>query len=195
MNPEQLKQIPLFKDVAPTDLQALIKLMKQGSYPAGAILFEAGSVGDSMYIILSGRIRIYVEDEGGHQLTLTYHEAGQVFGELSLLDQRPRSAAAAVEVALSVLILQRLDFLAFLNERPQVGLVMMQGLAAIVRSSNQYLDRIIDWGNRLARGDYDQIIHEASSSQAEEEIQELLGAFLEMAQNIKARHEALRQRQ
>lgn len=137
---EQLQKSDLFKEVAPADLEALVERMKVQSFPEGAVLFKAGDVGDAMYIIRSGRIRIFMHDAAQNEITLTHYGQNEIFGELSPIDQRPRSASAAAAEPLEVLVLSREDFLSFLNERPQIGLAMMRSLAQRLRNTTTYLE-------------------------------------------------------
>ena len=65
------------------------------TYPDGTVLFDAGDRADTMYIIRSGKVRIYREKDG-HETTLDVLKPGDFFGEMSLFDKRPRSAAAQV---------------------------------------------------------------------------------------------------
>ena len=65
------------------------------TYPDGTVLFDAGDRADTMYIIRTGKVRIYREKDG-HETTLDILKPGDFFGEMSLFDKRPRSAAAQV---------------------------------------------------------------------------------------------------
>jgi signal-transduction protein with cAMP-binding, CBS, and nucleotidyltransferase domain len=121
---EQLTGSPLFRGVDRADREALIKVMRSQSYPKGAVLFHKGDAGDSMYIILSGRVRIFTHDAQGNEITIRH--LSEMFGEFSMLDQKPRSASASAAADLEVLVLHRDDFNAFLRERPLVGLSMMR---------------------------------------------------------------------
>lgn len=189
MDVSSLQQVPLFQGVELPDLQALMTLMQQQKYAAEEIIFEKGSRGESMYIVLAGRVRIYLEDELGNELTLIQHDAGEIFGELSLLDQAFRSANAIAEESTSTLILERVDFLAFINERPQVGIAMMRNLAAMLRYSNTFMEQIVEWGNRLVSevGEYEQVVAEVSKPSLNRQIRELLSAFLQMAESLRNR--------
>ena len=137
---EQLQKTDLFREVELADLQALIERMQQEHYEVGAVLFRAGDAGDAMYIIQSGSIRIYMNDETGKEIGLTQYGKNEIFGELSPIDQRPRSASAVASDALDVLVLKREDFLAFLDERPQIGLAMMRSLSQRLRFTTTYLE-------------------------------------------------------
>jgi len=137
---DQLGKTDLFKEVDPLDLEALVSHMKEQNFPEGAVLFKAGDAGDAMYIIQAGRIRIFMHDAAHNEITLTHYGQNEIFGELSPIDERPRSASAAAAEPLGVLVLNRDDFLTFLNERPQIGLAMMRSLAQRLRNTTTYLE-------------------------------------------------------
>lgn len=189
MDIHQLQQIPLFHEVAPSDLQALLTLMPRQTFSAGELILEGRSLGDKMYIVLSGQVRIFIEEEeDDYRLTIALIGAGQVFGELSLLDQAPRAASVIAETEAEMLLLHRVDFLAFINERPQVGIAMMQNLATIIRYSNTYLEQFAEWGQRLLeQEDYDQVMAEAAQSSTDQHVSALLDAFLIMVRRLHER--------
>lgn len=80
------------------------------NYPDGTVLFDAGDRADCMYIIRSGKVRIY-RDKDGHETTLDILKPGDFFGEMSLFDKRPRSAAAQVvgDTELQIMTLEDLE--------------------------------------------------------------------------------------
>src|SRR5258708_39444843 len=119
---EQIQASPLFKGVPLSDLEALVAAMQTASYPAQTTLFRKGDPGDTMFIILSGKLRIFTYDADGHELTLTHYGPGRIFGDFSLLDQQPRSASAITEEPLEVLYLQRAAFMILLPKYPSIGL-------------------------------------------------------------------------
>ncbi len=192
---EQLEQSPLFKGVPLADREALVSVMHRQSCPLGTILFERESVGNSVYIILSGRIRIYTydgHDEDSREFTIRHYGQSQLFGEFSMLDQKPRSASAAAAEDSEVLVLHRDDFLAFLQERPFVGLSMMQNLVERVRYTTTYLQRVMDATQRLSQGEYDQIAQDFLTSGSDSEIEKLLDAFVQMVRSVQSREETLK---
>lgn len=182
---------PLFKGVNLADREALIQVMQRRSFPKGTVLFQKGDLGNSMYIILAGRVRIYTQDTQGNELTLRY--LSELFGEFSVLDQQPRSASAAAAEDLEVLILQRDDFLGFLKERPLVGLSMMRNLAERVRYTTTYLQKVMDATQQLMQGNYDQAVRDIPDSETDAEIQGLLQSFVQMVRGVQAREHTLKQ--
>jgi CRP-like cAMP-binding protein len=186
---DQLAGSQLFMGVARADREALISRMRRQSYAKGAVLFDKGDAGDSMYIILSGRVRIYTRDAQNNEITIRY--LSEMFGEFAMLDQKPRSAAAAAAEDLEVLVLHRSDFNAFLRERPLVGLSMMRSLVERVRYTTTYLQRVLDATEQLSQGDYN-VMRTVAESSADEEIQVMISAFVQMVRGVQAREETLK---
>jgi CRP-like cAMP-binding protein len=186
---DQLEGSKLFKGVERADREALIARMSRQSYPKGAVLFEKGDVGDSMYIILSGRVRVYTRDAQNDEITIRY--LSEMFGEFAMLDQKPRSAAVAAADDLEVLVLHRSDFNAFLRERPLVGLSMMRSLVERVRYTTTYLQRVLDATEQLSQGNYNAMKTVAASGD-DEDIQVLISAFVQMVRGVQAREESLK---
>ena|SRR5258706_12500559 len=193
---EQLKQAPLFKGVSLPDLEALVKTMKQESYPAGALLFSKGDPGDSMYIILSGKVRIYTHDAEDKEFTLTEYGANKVFGDFSILDQQPRSAYATVIEPATLMTLSRDQFLAFMPDHPSLGLTIIRHLTDRLRYITVYLNKVTTFGERLASGDYEKAIQEFTTvgqdeGEVDTQIETLIAAFMQMARSVKEREESL----
>lgn len=182
-----------FKGVSPADLRVIVNLMKRETYPAGTILFKKGDAGDSMYIIVSGRLRIYTYDAQGNELTLTQYGPARVFGDFSLLDQQPRSASAEAVDQLEVLMLRRDEFLKLLPQYPMLGLALIRNLADRVRHITYYLNTVNSFTQRLSAGEYEQAIKEIPVNNNDHEIQGLFKTYLEMVHSLQAREEQLKQ--
>jgi CRP-like cAMP-binding protein len=187
---EQLAGSPLFKGVDRADREALITAMHRQSHPKGTVLFNKGDAGDSMYIILSGRVRIYTHDDQGNEITIRH--LSEMFGEFSMLDQKPRSASASAADDLEVLVLHRDDFNTFLRERPLVGLSMMRNLVERVRYTTSYLQHVLDATEQISQGNFEQAIQTVPESGTDAEIQGLVQAFLHMVRGVQAREETLK---
>lgn len=184
----------LFRGVAEDDLTALMQVMEARNYAAGDVLFRRGDEGDSMYEIIAGAIRIYTEDAQGNELTLVVRRAGEVVGELALLDKQPRSASASAAEPLHVMVLHRDQFMKFLQERPAVGMHMMRTLTGRIRYTTEYLQKVMDWINRLTVGDYHKTLEELTKeAESGGEMQKLIGAFLQMIRQVQDRQSSLEQ--
>ena len=137
---QQLRKTDVFREVALPDLEALVARMQKQVFQQGTVLFNVGDLGDTMYIILAGQVKIYTLDELGNEVIIIHYGVNEIFGELSPIDQQPRSASAAATQLLEVLVLDRDDLLHFLVERPQIGLAMMMSLAQRLRHTTTYLE-------------------------------------------------------
>jgi CRP/FNR family transcriptional regulator/CRP/FNR family cyclic AMP-dependent transcriptional regulator len=190
---EELKKFSLFKSVELSELEALASKMQQQSHPQGAVLFEKDQPGDAMYLIRSGRVRVFLRDSQGNEITFRHFGAGQIVGEFALIDDKPRSASAEAAEPLEVMILSRDNFLLLLRERPILGVEMMRSLAERVRYTTSYLEKLFSAINLLVNSEYEQAIKEMTISTDQDEIQNLINAFVQMVTTLREREAALNQ--
>ncbi len=186
---DRLADHPLFKGVARADCEALLRVMERRRFPKGIVLFRRGDVGSAMFIILSGKVRVYTRDAKGNEFTIRY--LSEMFGEFSMLDERPRSASVAVVEDLDVLILHRDAFTRYLRKHPMVGLAMMRNLVERVRYTTTYLQRVIEATRQLADGNYALGVQDVPEAESDAEIQALIQAFVQMVQQVRERELAL----
>lgn len=184
---EDLKKFALFKSVESAELEALVRLMEQQTIPVGTVLFEKDQPGDTMYLIRAGRVRIFLRDPQGNEITFRYYGPGQVVGEFALIDEKPRSASADVVETAEMMVLSRENYLALLRERPMLGVEMMRSLAERVRYTTSYLERLFSAINLLVNNEYERAIQEMSISSDQDEIQNLIGAFVKMVNSLQER--------
>ena len=147
-----LKSIPLFAGVADPELRALADRTVTRSYPKQAIIVSEGDESDSLYLILAGRVRVYLADENGKELILAIKGPGQYFGEM-VLDEQPRSASVMTLEPAQFAILSRGDFRGFLLAHPEVALQLIQNLIRVARGLNQNVRSLamLDVYGRVAR--------------------------------------------
>jgi len=93
---EFLRKLDFFKDFKDSELQKFLSVCAERIFENGEIIFEEGSIGDEFYIITKGSVEILKESSTGERQLLAVIEDGSVFGEMSIIDQTPRSATAAV---------------------------------------------------------------------------------------------------
>ena len=93
---KQLANVPLFSGLRDKALLLIANVASEEAHPVGTTVFEHGSAGDKLYVILEGKIRISREVAGMGEEALAIMGPGQVFGEMALLDESPRSADARV---------------------------------------------------------------------------------------------------
>lgn len=194
IDPNSLRRFSMFRTVDSGALSALAGAMQRRSYPAGAVLFRKGDPGGTMMLIMAGQVRIFLNDEQDHPITLRMLGAGQVVGEFSLLDHKSRTASASAVTALDVLVLQRADFIRILHERPLVGVELMRSLAERIRYATSYLERLYDATELLTRSEYDMAIREMALSSDEDEMRELITTFLKLVHRLQATDSSNRQK-
>jgi CRP/FNR family cyclic AMP-dependent transcriptional regulator len=133
----------LFQVLDPAQQLELARHAHRRRYRAGTPIFQFGDPGDSMMAVLSGTVRIARPAVGGRELVLTDAGAGDLFGEIAMLDGAERSAGAAALTNCEVLVLERSDSLRFLRSNPEACLKLLAFLCARVRRSDE---RMIDLG-------------------------------------------------
>ena len=84
-------------------------------------------------LILSGRLKVFLNDEAGREVVLTIEEAGSTFGEIALLDEEPRSASVAAIEHCELFAFSKDDLLALLKQNPDFSIAVIRSLAALIR--------------------------------------------------------------
>lgn len=107
---------------------------------SGRVLFRQGDESDSVYVCLSGRVRIHATTTSGRELIFGDKTAGMVFGELSAIDGRPRSAHAMACEPSEVAVLAADEFLDVLERFPALALSVLRELSELLRRSNARLE-------------------------------------------------------
>jgi CRP/FNR family transcriptional regulator, cyclic AMP receptor protein len=139
MNVETLRQVPLFGSLDDEAASEVCSLLESLDRKGGSLLFRAGDEGDAMYLIERGKVRIYVRAKEGHEVTLTELGRGDFFGEMALLDGKPRSADARVVENARLAVLSREHFVSFVRSNPNVALEMLTALTNRLRQTDELL--------------------------------------------------------
>ena len=127
---------PLFRQLSSDALEKITGLMAKVSYKEGDTVFLAGERGDALYVVDSGKVRIWVRDGDGNEVTLSELEPGNFFGEMSVLDGGKRSANATALLDSRLHCLRREDFEGFLVQHPQAALELIRGIGERLRQTN-----------------------------------------------------------
>lgn len=150
---ELLKRAPLFSSLGFPYVQQLSYKLKIRSYNQGETIFHKGDSGSTLYIIKSGKVTITTSSSQGEEVILAILTQGDFFGELSLLDEGPRSANAIAVETTTVLCLERTDLIDIIHEEPDVAVELLSTLSKRVRHTNILLEDAIflDLPSRLAK--------------------------------------------
>lgn len=134
-----LKKMDIFEGLQEQDLDKVAKLLRERKFGEGAVLFHKGDPGDSMYIILSGRVKLWTNDALGREKVLAFFGEGDFFGETGVLLGEPRTASAEASTATRVLVLRKDDFDQLLAWNVGVMREMLKVVARRQTAANQRL--------------------------------------------------------
>jgi CRP-like cAMP-binding protein len=148
----QLKEIALFHSVQESDLGELAARATRRRLTAGSLVFKEGAPADSLYVILSGRVKIFTHDSGGEEVVLEMKKAGDYFGEM-MLDHRPRSASIVALEPSEFAVIAREDFRSFLARHPQAAEQVILNLIRVTRGMNERVKQYVKWLDRAQAPD------------------------------------------
>jgi CRP/FNR family transcriptional regulator, cyclic AMP receptor protein len=143
----------LFQSMSQDELTAILSIATERLVGRGTVIFQKGDPGSSMMAVLKGRVRISTISPDGKELTLNTIHAGEVFGEIALLDGKPRSADATAIEACDLLVLERRLFMPMLRGNEDLLLRLLGTLCDRLRRTSLALEEIalFDLPARLAR--------------------------------------------
>jgi uncharacterized membrane protein len=134
-----LAEVPFFQLLDEQDRTALAMQLDSVRFPAGAMLFDYGDPGESLYIIRSGEVEVFFKDDTGERIVLEKASEGHFFGEISLLDGGPRTASVLVTKDLEALRLDRSGLDVFLKGHPTAALDMLAATGRRLRRTAELL--------------------------------------------------------
>jgi CRP-like cAMP-binding protein len=137
-----LREIDLFKNLSEQALVEIIPLTSVVEYTPGQVIFQEGEMGDALFLILEGEVRISKNIHGVGEEALAFLKKGSYFGEMALVgEEQPRSAAAIAADRCEMAKLERKDFLELINANHKVGVEILWSfvttLSARLRESNE----------------------------------------------------------
>jgi CRP/FNR family cyclic AMP-dependent transcriptional regulator len=138
---ELLGTVPLFKLLDVSERADLEGVFARHEFAAGEKIFSLGEPGDSLYIVGTGSVELFVKDNAGAKIVLALAGPGQVFGELSLFDGGARTASAVALEPTTLLVLDREDLLAFLRKHPDAALDLLTTMGQRIRNADEMLRR------------------------------------------------------
>jgi CRP-like cAMP-binding protein len=135
-----LKSSVLFRGLPDAELAKLANFARTVRYAARQPIYRRGDPGDSMMIVVSGRVIISSLSRAGTEVILNIIDPGEVHGEISFLDGGERSADATAEVATELLVLHRRDLMPVLRSNPQVGIGLLEILCQRIRQTSAFVE-------------------------------------------------------
>src|SRR5687768_17927412 len=138
-----LRTVPLFTKLDDAELQRFAELTREKSYPKGSVILFEDDPGDSLFIVRDGRVKVVLVGEDGREVILGVLGPGEHFGELSLIDEQPRSAHVIAMDDAKLLILRRDDFRRRVAESPAVAWAMLVELSRRLRRADEQIGSLV----------------------------------------------------
>jgi uncharacterized membrane protein len=159
-----LHNIPLFNLLDDEELAELGAHIDEDSFKAGQTIFKMGEPGAEMHIVLEGKVNVFVLDDDGTSVPIAEIGPGEFLGELSLLDNEPRSATAVAQAATRTFVIDRDDLIRLFRKKPEAALDIISILGKRIRTTdlllshrvtrdpNQIIEDKLTFGQRIADG-------------------------------------------
>ena len=148
-----IENIPLFAGLSP---EVLAEIEQHGSiktYRKNTIVITEGDETDSRYLILSGRVKVFLSSEDGREAVLNHQGPGEYIGEMSLIDRQPRAASVMTVEPARLMIISRGDFMRCLASNPEIALNLIEPMTSRIRMLAQNVSNLalLDVYGRVAR--------------------------------------------
>lgn len=154
VDPKLLRDILFFSDLSDVELDTVSKIVKKKDFKLGDTVFKESEDGASLYIIRRGEVKACKTSPDGELFTLTIMKDGEIFGEMSFLDGRPRSATIVAVSDLETYTIEKSDFETLVDDNPRVIYKLLKNIVftihSIVRGMNSRYIEMINymWGRR-----------------------------------------------
>ena len=136
---QMLEGVLLFEHLDENDRRSLAEAVDLRTLAAGTTLFKTGEPGDSLYVVQSGEVELYIKDTAGQKIVLSAAGPGELFGELALLDQGARTATAVATQDSVLLELDRDDLLMLFRKAPDAALGLLASMGHMTRKADELL--------------------------------------------------------
>ena len=149
-NDNILKNISIFSDTCGDDLNKIAAEMKRREFKKGELIFREGDPGDELYVVVKGGVSIYIIDKEGKEVILSDIMAGSFFGEMSIIEQAPRSANCRVIEDSIFLVMHADDFMHVARTMPECAVNIMNKMLSItvkrLMNVGAFVTQMVQWG-------------------------------------------------
>ncbi len=148
-----LQRMPLLSVLPPETTALLERRATRRAFRRGQIVFRKGDPGSSMFLIVEGQVKMILPSEGGEEVLLGVLDAGDFFGDLSIIDGQPRSATIVATEPTETVVIRRDEFLGAIDANPRVAFDLLRILARRLRQTDEFVEDAIflDVRGRLAK--------------------------------------------
>jgi len=154
IDPKLLRDMQFFSDLSDVELSVVAAIVKKKDFKLGDTIFKESEDGQSIYVIRRGEVKACKIAPDGELFTLTIMKDGDIFGEMSFLDGRPRSATIVAVSDIETYMMDKADFETLVDNNPRVIFKLMKNIVftihSIVRGMNSRYIEMINymWGRR-----------------------------------------------
>jgi CRP/FNR family transcriptional regulator, cyclic AMP receptor protein len=141
--PKLLKKIPFLSALMPIHLREVYRLAREVQLTNGQPVFAKREDADAMFIVLSGRVKIFTDSAGKKRKTFAYLKEGEFFGEMALVEDLPRTASAQAVETTRLLLIRKTDFQRLLTRDPRLALYLLKTVCARLRRANEDLEGML----------------------------------------------------
>ncbi len=147
-----LRNVSLFESLDQQELEALSEVTFTRTFSKDNVIILAEEEGDTLFILKKGQVKVSIVSEEGREVILSLLGPGSVFGELSLLDGKPRSANVVATEETDLLMLRRADFLQLIYKTPQIATALLAELATRMRKTDRQIEglALLDVTSRIS---------------------------------------------
>lgn len=148
-----LQRVPLFSQLGAAELQRVVDVARERSYPKNSVILFEDDPGDALYVVATGQVKVVLIGEDGREVILSVMGPGEFFGEMSLLDDEPRSAHVIAMEDSALAVLRREDFESLLTQTPQIALALLREMSRRLRRADEKVGSLVllDVQGRVAR--------------------------------------------
>ncbi|MBI3552992.1 MAG: Crp/Fnr family transcriptional regulator [Elusimicrobia bacterium] len=137
---KMLRKIPFLGQLTPRDLREVHKISRIREYGPGENVFTKAQSANQMFVVLSGRIKIFTHSGGKKRKTFAYLDPGDFFGEMALLEGKPRSASAEAVSYTRLLVITYTEFRKLLLSDPMLTLYLLRTVCQRLRKANEAIE-------------------------------------------------------
>jgi len=150
---DDLRRVPLFSDLLEGDLVRFADITREREYPRNSVILFEDDPGDSLYIVSTGQVKVVLIGEDGREVILSVLNDGDFFGEMSLIDDEPRSAHVIAMKDSRLLVLRRDDFQQQINQHPSIAVKLLRVLVQRLRRADAKIGGLVllDVNGRVAK--------------------------------------------
>ncbi len=138
-----LQKVPLFSQLAPADLQRVVEVTRERTYPKNSVILFEDDPGDALYVVGKGQVKVVLIGEDGREVILSVLGEGEFFGEMALIDDQPRSAHVIAMEDSTLLVVRREDFQGILTQQPLLALALLRELTRRLRRVDEKVGSLV----------------------------------------------------